>query len=188
MSDSLSDQLKFLQEIIKLKDVKRSGWVIAGVDDPESVSDHLFSTAILSMVFAKKIGLDADKCIKMAIMHDIGEVYTGDIATRLHEEDQTVSNEEKKRLGDEATRRIISKLPEDSADEFLKLWEEYEERKTPEAILVKELDVLDYCVQLLEYKNKTDYDLTEFLRTADVKIKTPEIREVFEEIREKIME
>ncbi|MBI4894444.1 MAG: HD domain-containing protein [Candidatus Aenigmarchaeota archaeon] len=182
----MSGELEFLREVIKLKDIERSGWVITGVEEPESVADHSFSTAMLAMVFAKRLGLNADKCIKMAIVHDIGEVYTGDIATRLDERDQTVSNEEKKRLGDDATRRIISKLPADSAGEFLDLWREYEERKTPESVLVKDLDILDYCVQLLEYRDRTGDDLTVFLKTADMKIKTPEIREVFEEIREMV--
>ena len=182
--DEMSDILNFIKETIKLKNVERAGWKLKNINNTESVADHTFSLAILSMVFAQKLNLDVNKCVKMAVIHDTGEVYTGDIVTRFREEDQKVTNAEKKKMGDEATRKLFSLLPSENQKEFLNLWEEYEERKSPESQLVKDLDYLEFCIQLLEYQNRTKINLIEFLQTADAKIKNAEVRKTFEEIRE----
>lgn len=181
--------LDFMREAIKLKDTVRSGWVLKKVKDPESVADHTFSLALLSMIFGKKMNLNVEKCIKIALIHDIGEVYTGDIVTRFREEDQPVSNEGKKHLSDESTKKLIFTLPTEFRKEFSELWEEYHNKNSKEANLVKELDSLDSSIQLLEYKNRTKVGLlSEHLETADRQIKSPEIRKLFEEIRRRIEE
>lgn len=182
----MSKILDFMLDVIRLKDEERAGWIMAKVRGPESVSDHSFSTALMSMVFANRLGLDADKCLKMALIHDLGEAYTGDMITRFNEKDQPVGNEEKKRLGDEATRKIISILPERDRADMLDLWEEFERMETEESQLVSQIDSLDYAIQLLKYRDRTDADLSEFLRTADERIKLPELREVFEEVKARL--
>ena len=87
--------LNFVSEIGKLKDITRTGWELYSVNNPESVADHSFRLAVLSMLYAEKLKLDTEKCIKLALIHDMCEVYTKDIATRAKESDQTVNNKEK---------------------------------------------------------------------------------------------
>ena len=87
--------LNFVSEIEKLKDITRTGWELYSVNNPESVADHSFCLAVLSMLYAEKLKLDTEKCIKLALIHDMCEVYTKDIATRAKESDQTVNNKEK---------------------------------------------------------------------------------------------
>lgn len=62
-----------------LKRTKRAGWVKAGINDSESVSDHSFSTSLLSMIMAPKLKADSEKLIKMALIHDLGESIMGDV-------------------------------------------------------------------------------------------------------------
>ena len=73
----------FFVQTQKLKEVKRSGWALRGIKNGEHVSDHSFSVALMAYVFAKRKGLNEEKAIKMALVHDVFEVLTGDIPTRL---------------------------------------------------------------------------------------------------------
>ena len=90
------ENLKFLSEIGKLKDVTRTGWERVKVTNPESVADHSFRLALMAMIYAKNIGLDENKCIKLALVHDIHEIYTKDIPTRPIEK-QSMKNEKKRK-------------------------------------------------------------------------------------------
>ena len=74
----------FLFEISKLKRIPRTGWVFMGVKNPETVAEHSFRLAVASWIFAHKKGLNPGKAIKIALAHDLCEVYAGDITTFLY--------------------------------------------------------------------------------------------------------
>jgi putative hydrolase of HD superfamily len=175
------DLLEFAEKVRTLKGLKRTGWVEKGVRDPESVADHSFMLAILAYVYSKKFGLDTDKCVKMALLHDVCEVYSGDIPDKVRDEDQPVPDSEKKRIEERGLKKLISPLPEDFSSEIYDLWKEFEKRETPEAKLVKDLDKLEMCMQAEEYSKKYK-NMEEFFEDGNLNIKTPEIRKVFERI------
>lgn len=175
------DLLDFAKMVRGLKDLKRTGWVEKGIKDPESVADHSFMLAILAYVYSKKFGLDTDKCVKMALLHDICEVYSGDIPDKIRDEDQLVPDSEKKKLEEQGLKKLISLLPGDFSGEIYGLWEEFEKRETPEAKLVKDLDKLEMCLQAKDYSEKYE-NLEEFFEDGNLNIKTPEIRKIFEKI------
>ena len=52
---------KYLYEVGQLKRVKRSGWWMAGIADPESVAEHSFRTALLGYILASLEGADPTK-------------------------------------------------------------------------------------------------------------------------------
>ena len=70
--------LPFLSEVIKIKRTVRTGWKRKNVPEPESVSDHMYFMALMALV-ATPEHLNKDKCIKIAIVHDLAECITGDI-------------------------------------------------------------------------------------------------------------
>jgi putative hydrolase of HD superfamily len=175
------DLLDFAKKVRELKGLKRSGWIEKGVRDPESVADHSFMLAVLAYLYSKKLGLDTDKCVKMALLHDICEVYSGDIPDKIRDEDQPVPDSEKKKLEEQGLEKLISLLPEDLAKEIHDLWKEFEARETKEAKLVKDLDKLEMCMQALEY-SKNYENLEEFFEDGNLNIKTPEIRKLFEKV------
>jgi putative hydrolase of HD superfamily len=175
------DLLEFARKVRELKDLKRTGWVDRGVRDPESVADHSFTLAILAYVYSKKLGLDSDKAVRMALIHDICEVYSGDIANRVRDEDQIVPDSKKRELEREGTKKIVSLLPNDLAKEIFSLWEDFEYGKSEEARLVKDLDKLEMCIQAREYSKKYR-NLEEFFEDGKLHIKTPEIRKAFERV------
>ncbi len=173
--------LDFARKVRELKELKRTGWVQRNIENPESVADHSFMLAILAYVYSEKLGLDSEKAVKMALVHDICEVYSGDIADRVRDEDQVVPDLQKRELERQGLKKLVSLLPEDLAKEIYELWEEFEYRKSEEAKLVKDLDKLEMCLQALEYSKKYK-NLEEFFEDGKLHIKTPEIRKVFERV------
>ncbi len=147
----LDSIIRFMVKTNAIKETKRSGWVVWRLPIGEHVADHSFSTALLSYIFAQRMGLDADWCMAMALMHDIHESITGDIATNSDERKQTVTNKRKQFLEHRDTLKLLSYLPNKDRKSFLSLWRELEEGKTREAKLVKEIDALDYIIELLAH-------------------------------------
>ena len=66
-----------------LKRVRRTGWVESGLRKVESVADHSFSLAIISMIASEMWRLDVDRAVRMALIHDLAEAYTGDLTPRM---------------------------------------------------------------------------------------------------------
>jgi putative hydrolase of HD superfamily len=182
--EELDRVIDFMLTADKLKSTDRTGWVMRRVKNPEHVGDHSFSTALFSYVVARRMGIDAGKCMTMALIHDIAEARIGDIATREKEEDQTVSNAEKQKMESKAMGEILSLLDKDVASEFGALWEELEAGRSEEAKLVKQMDKLDYVLMLVEYsKYMNDGELNEFLATAGSRISIPEVRRIYDRIK-----
>ncbi|MFH1236857.1 MAG: HD domain-containing protein [Candidatus Aenigmatarchaeota archaeon] len=175
------DLLGFFDKARELKRLKRTGWKLKNVEAPESVADHSFMLAVMSYFYAKKLHLDADKCVKMALMHDIGEAFSGDIPDRIRDSDRTMSRAEKAKREATGMVRMLALLPDDEAVEIHGIWSEFTERKSAEARLVKDLDKLEMCMQALEYarKDKNKKKFAEFFEDGEKNIMTPEIREAF---------
>lgn len=77
-------------EFTELKEVERTGWVLRGVDEPESVADHSWGTAQLCLLFSSYATMDPDlaeidphRAVSMALVHDLAEVQVGDIPRRM---------------------------------------------------------------------------------------------------------
>ena len=67
-----------LLTLLKLKQLARTGWVRAGVENPESVADHSWGMAILALRLCPQ-ELDLCKVLSMCIMHDVAEILVGDL-------------------------------------------------------------------------------------------------------------
>ncbi len=179
---------KFMIEADKLKAVDRTGWVIRKVKNPEHVGDHSYSTALLSYIMAKKLGLNADRCAIMALTHDLNEVLTGDIATRVEERDQKLNNYDKAKLENANMLKLLANLDKSSNTHLKSMWVELRENKTKEAQLVHEVDKMDYLFQLIPYHKylKKDSYVEEFFITAKRKLSTPELLYIYEKIKARI--
>jgi putative hydrolase of HD superfamily len=174
--------LDFFKKVMKLKYLKRTGWIQSKIENPESVADHSFMLAILVLIYSKKFNLDVDKCVKLALIHDLCETYSGDIADKIRDEDQVVPDKVKRELERKGLKRLISFLPKDIAKEVYSLWEEFEFRKSKEGNLVKDLDKFEMCLQALDYLKKFGKNLDEFFEDGRRNIRTREIRKEFEKV------
>src|SRR5947209_8295760 len=79
MSTSMNNIAKYLYEVGQLKRVKRSGWWMAGITDPESVAEHSFRTALLGYILASLEGADPQKTAMICLFHDLGETRINDL-------------------------------------------------------------------------------------------------------------
>jgi putative hydrolases of HD superfamily len=71
---------KYLYEVGYLKRVKRSGWWLIGIRDPESVAEHVYRTAVLGYTLAVLDGnADPMRVATMCLFHDNGEARVGDL-------------------------------------------------------------------------------------------------------------
>ena len=173
--------LDFFSEVGKLKDVPRSGWLVYKVRDPENVSDHAYRVAVMALHYCKRNTL---RCVGMALVHDLPEIITGDIAMRGDKRDQAVSDAEKARLEMAAAKKLFAKQPE-----MLALWKEYEGNKTPEAKLVHDLDKVEMVLQALDYTKarRAPLGLDEFFETSGKRMQTPKGKELWGEIRRRYL-
>lgn len=79
MADDLSAVARFLYEAGTLKHSRRTGWWMAGVNDPESVAEHSWRTSLIASVIAKLEGADPARAAFLAVWHDTQETRTGDV-------------------------------------------------------------------------------------------------------------
>src|SRR6266508_2806901 len=69
----------FLYEMGLLKRYKRSGWLIAGVNNPESIAEHSFRTAVIGYLLAVMEGADPGKTATLCLFPDSQESRIGDV-------------------------------------------------------------------------------------------------------------
>lgn len=184
-----SDDIDFLLESYNLKDEPRTGWLFKGVKDPESVASHVWGVKFLCLLYAEEEGVDEGKAVKMAVIQDLPEAKTGDLVSKKHSDRYERTDEEK----EEMERRAIHDLPPESRfDDIIELWEEYQERETQTAKFVKDMDVLDMCIQALKYskqrRHSKEKSLDEFFQHSEERLNTETGRELFEEIKKRYEE
>lgn len=123
----------------RLKDTTRHNYTRKGRH--ESVAEHSWMTTLMAFFMSDEFPeADMDKVIKMCIIHDLGEAFTGDIpAFNKTEEDE--KNEEN------LLYSWINTLPQNYADEMIMLYDEMAKRETVEAKIYKAIDGLEALVQ-----------------------------------------
>ncbi|KAL6629958.1 hypothetical protein ACP70R_029723 [Stipagrostis hirtigluma subsp. patula] len=165
---SASSAIDFLTLCHRLKTTKRAGWVRRGVQAPESVADHMYRMGVMALVAADLPGVDRDRCVKMAIVHDIAEAIVGDITPS-----DGVPKEEKSRREKAALDHMCELLGGGSrAQEIRELWMEYEQNASLEAKVVKDFDKVEMILQALEYEKEQGQDLEEFFQSTAGKFQT----------------
>ncbi len=148
-----------------LKNLYRQGWLKRGVPETrcESVADHSFGTAILVLLLAGKPpfeGVDADRCLRMAVVHELGEVYAGDITPV-----DGISAEEKHRMERESLERVLAGFPH--GEELIELWEDFEEGSSPESQFLRRIDRLEMGIQAALYRSEGFSRMEEFIASAE---------------------
>lgn len=155
------------------------------VNLPESISDHMYMMSLMAWLASPSTreagSLDKEKCIKIALVHDIAESIVGDITPEDH-----VPKEEKTRLEAGAMEELRSKLGGGAiADEMVSLWSEYENSSTNEAKLVKQIDKFEMVLQAFMYEKSQKIDLTEFYSGVREKLTDPVLQSWFFELAER---
>lgn len=142
----------YFKEINKLNNIVRTGWINRDIklERLESVSEHIFTMALLSLAIIDKykLNLNVEKVLKMILIHELGEIDVGDIALPSQEQLIEKYNGELK-----GVKRICDVLKETW---MLDLWKEFEEKKTKEAAFVYKMDKLQAVMQAKHYSQLLD--------------------------------
>lgn len=120
----------------------------------ESVAEHVYGTCILAIALESELNLkvDLNKVLKMLVIHEIGEVIIGDITPH-----HNMTKEEKLRKEHEAVQNILDGLIK--KDEYLKLFEEFNESKTEESKFAHRIDKMEATLQMKLYDEYNYIDI-----------------------------
>ena len=132
--------LEILQRAARLKDTPRHCYTTGG--RRESVAEHSWRLALMAMLLSGEEeyrSLDMDKVIRMCLIHDLGEAFTGDIPTFLKNSADTETE-------DQLFLNWVDTFPQVQKEEFLELLREMDALETPEAKLYKALDKLEALI------------------------------------------
>lgn len=134
----LHRQLDFLIEIDKAKSVLRQSYVCDG-SRKENDAEHMWHLALFVLVLAEHANsaIDVLRVLKMVLVHDIVEIDAGD--TYIYDTASRTTQEERE---SKAADRLYGLLPTDQAAELRAVWEEFEERHTPESKFAAAVDRL----------------------------------------------
>ena len=168
-------------QINQLKQLFRQGWLRRGVprDRCETVAEHTAGVAWLTLLLAPETdGLDAERALRMALIHDLGETHAGDITPA-----DGVSEADKHARERLALQAVVARLPR--GGDWLALWEEYELGRSPEARFVREVDRLEMGLQAAIYQAEGLVDPTDFVASARAVVATPTLRHLLDELIER---
>ncbi len=130
-------QIEFILEIDKLKQILRRTQLLDR-SRQENSAEHSWHIALIVLVlseYADEDNLDLLQVIKLLLAHDLVEIDAGD--TYCYDESGVQDQKEREK---KAADRIFNILPEDQAKSFRALWDEYEDRRTPESRFANALD------------------------------------------------
>lgn len=139
MTDKLNGQLQFLSETDKMKSIFRQTR-LSDRSRQENDAEHSWHFALTAMTLFEYCGIEGvniDWVIKMAILHDLVEIYAGDTFAY-----DVKGNESKEEREKESADKLFSLLPNQQAMEYRSLWEEFDLMQTPDAIYASAIDRL----------------------------------------------
>jgi len=156
------DTLDALLGLQPLERLPRTGWILAGVREPETIGAHVLGTAQVALALLPRIAppLDATRALAMALVHDAPEARSGDLpraaAARLPPGAKAVMEE-----------AIAGELLADLGPLAVAAWREYAARATREARFVRVCDGLQLGVRLVGYLRAGAGGLGEFRGTLE---------------------
>jgi putative hydrolases of HD superfamily len=159
-------------EIGLQKRVKRSGWWVAGVKDPETIAEHSQRAAFLAYIIAKYEGADALKASMMCMIHDFSEVRIND-GHKIVSKYLNLEEAEKKAFNDQTML-----LPNRIGNELRDLFAEFCQGKTKEAITAKDADTLECALQAIEYYEEGYSSTKIWINSSRKKLKTSTAKQI----------
>ena len=184
MTDNLEQQLQFLIEADKMKSIQRQT-LLTDKSREETDAEHSWHFALMAMTlyeYAGIDGVDIDRVIRMALVHDLIEIYAGDTPAY-----DIQGNKTKQLRENAAADKLFAMLPWKQAGEYRALWEEFEHMETPDAIYAAAIDRLQPFLNNSLTDGHTWVKLNVsvnqvYKRMAPVKIALPDLWEFVENV------
>jgi len=173
--DNIKKITNFLFELGALKHVKRSGWWIINVKDPENVAEHSFRSGVLGYLLAKLENVDINKVSMMCLFNDLHEARLNDLHKVGH-----------RYIDFKKAETAAHKEQTDSLGEFGKeifsLHKELQDQKTKESIVARDADLLENAFQAKEYIEIGYKDAQNWLDNIRKILKTKSAKQLLDEI------
>jgi len=159
--NNLKTIVNFLYEVGTAKNIVRSHRQVLK-NSNDTIAAHSFRTAIIGLILAELENANEDKVLKMCLLHDLAELRTGDANFinkyyRVEQEEKAIQGQWKDIVGG---KKVISLL------------KEYNERKSKEAIVAKDADILDQIFLQKEYLFHRPYDFKKWHDNMERQVKT----------------
>jgi putative hydrolase of HD superfamily len=158
-ASDVESMTNFLYEIGLLKRLPRTGWLIAGVHNPESIADHSFRTAIIAGLLAVMEGADPAKAALLSIFHDTQETRIGDVPSVGKQYVETAPNVK-------VTADQVTGFPPEVGQAVRRFVEEYEAQESIEARIARDADKLECLIQAREYQAQGYPDVPPWIETS----------------------
>ncbi len=148
-------------EAAVVKRLKRTGWQILG-DNEESIGEHSFMTAVIAYILAKEMHVSLEKIFLMSLFHDFHETRTGD----LDKINKLYLTRNEKQANIDIFASVDSKL--------LQIVSEYEGKKTIEAKIVYEANIIALLVELKRLEENGNIHASEWITKNSDRLRLPE--------------
>ncbi len=150
----MDELLEALLTANRLKAVSRSGWVLRGVPEAESVAEHTYGVAFVALALAEAsdegFAFDRGRLLTIALLHDLAESVIGDIPLPAR---RFLPPGAKQSAETAVMKEVMEAMP--GGEGLLALWAEYAAGTSPEAQLVHDADRLEMLLQAYLYRAQT---------------------------------
>jgi putative hydrolases of HD superfamily len=165
----------FLFEMGHLKRVPRSGWLLLGVPQPETIAEHSFRVGIIGMALAPLEGADVGHTAALCLLHDAHETRIGDVPSVGRAYVTTAAPEA-------ITGHQTAGMPDATAKSFQELTAEYEAGQTIEAQVARDADKLETLLQAVEYQTQ-GHDTAAWQETSIAALRTDTAKQLAQAVR-----
>ena len=136
--------ISFMKEVEKLKHVNRA-ILTSDMKRYENSAEHSWHLAILLIILQEYFqSANLEKMLKMALVHDLVEIYTGDVPA--FDDQGRIGKKEREQ---QAAKKLFSQLPAELSKEFHDLFNEFEQSQTQESLIVEGCDKLQAMLQAI---------------------------------------
>ena len=167
--------LNFFAEAGLLKRVKRSGWWVAGIENPETVAEHSFRCAVIAYYIAHSEGVDPYKAVTMALFNDIHEARINDLHKMGHYYIEFRAAEQRV-FADQIARLEVKAKTHLKASRTA-----YEAQQSKESLVARDADILECLLQAKEYMDNGYPVAKTFFKRAPDHLKTNTARKLWKQ-------
>jgi putative hydrolases of HD superfamily len=169
--------VNFIFELAQLKRIKHCGVLRAGVENPDSVAEHVMRAAQIGFLLAVMEGdVNPERVASMVLVHDNGEARIGD-QERVASKYFSIKRAEKKAFRDQ-----LKYIDDDVAKTWTKYFDEYTKKNTKEGILARDADLLELAFQVKEYIDEGHDAAKEWIKNVKKELKSKSAKEILKDM------